>query len=179
MGNSEVGHLESRCRPDRLSGSHPHQQGHRGRRARHETRFCRRLLRRRRGHRLHLLGLGLRWRRAQPLPALLVLWPMRRKRPRVERHHGACFHRWAGHFAHGGAPVIWRPAQQNWQPSGANIVTVVGRYFAMDRDRRWDRTKKAWDAIVLGAGGMRCVRPSPKRWRRDMRPGSRMSSCPR
>src|SRR6266404_9094779 len=28
--------------------------------------------------------------------------------------------------------------------SGARIVTVVGRYFAMDRDRRWDRTKKAW-----------------------------------
>src|SRR5437867_7569069 len=29
---------------------------------------------------------------------------------------------------------------------------MVGRYFAMDRDRRWDRTKKAWDAIVLGRG---------------------------
>ncbi len=38
------------------------------------------------------------------------------------------------------------------QPSGAQIVTVIGRYFAMDRDRRWDRTKKAWDAIVLGRG---------------------------
>jgi 2,3-bisphosphoglycerate-independent phosphoglycerate mutase len=36
--------------------------------------------------------------------------------------------------------------------SGVQIATVVGRYFAMDRDRRWDRTKKAWDAIVLGRG---------------------------
>lgn len=36
--------------------------------------------------------------------------------------------------------------------SGAVIATLVGRYFAMDRDRRWDRTKKAWDAIVLGRG---------------------------
>jgi 2,3-bisphosphoglycerate-independent phosphoglycerate mutase len=36
--------------------------------------------------------------------------------------------------------------------SGAQIVTVIGRYFAMDRDRRWERTKKAWDAIVLGRG---------------------------
>ena len=36
--------------------------------------------------------------------------------------------------------------------SGAQIVTVVGRYFAMDRDQRWDRTKKAWEAIVLGRG---------------------------
>jgi 2,3-bisphosphoglycerate-independent phosphoglycerate mutase len=38
------------------------------------------------------------------------------------------------------------------KPAGAQIVTVVGRYYAMDRDRRWDRTKKAWDAIVLGRG---------------------------
>ncbi|MEP6686433.1 MAG: 2,3-bisphosphoglycerate-independent phosphoglycerate mutase, partial [Verrucomicrobiota bacterium] len=36
--------------------------------------------------------------------------------------------------------------------SGAQIATVVGRYFAMDRDRRWDRAKKAWDAVVLGRG---------------------------
>ena len=36
--------------------------------------------------------------------------------------------------------------------SGAKIATVIGRYFAMDRDRRWDRTKKSWDAIVLGRG---------------------------
>lgn len=34
----------------------------------------------------------------------------------------------------------------------ARIATVVGRYFAMDRDRRWVRTKKAWDAIVFGRG---------------------------
>ena len=36
--------------------------------------------------------------------------------------------------------------------AGAQIATIVGRYFAMDRDRRWDRTKKAWDAIVFGRG---------------------------
>lgn len=36
--------------------------------------------------------------------------------------------------------------------SGAQIATVIGRYFSMDRDRRWDRTKKAWDAVVLGRG---------------------------
>src|SRR5438874_12862339 len=42
--------------------------------------------------------------------------------------------------------------EKQLRPSGAQIVTVVGRYFAMDRDRRWDRTKKAWDAVVLGRG---------------------------
>ncbi|MEY2540607.1 MAG: 2,3-bisphosphoglycerate-independent phosphoglycerate mutase [Verrucomicrobiota bacterium] len=42
--------------------------------------------------------------------------------------------------------------ERELQPSGAQILTVIGRYFAMDRDRRWDRTKKAWDAIVFGRG---------------------------
>ena len=42
--------------------------------------------------------------------------------------------------------------QDKLRESHAQIVTVVGRYYAMDRDRRWDRTKKAWDAVVLGRG---------------------------
>jgi 2,3-bisphosphoglycerate-independent phosphoglycerate mutase len=32
------------------------------------------------------------------------------------------------------------------------IVTLSGRYYAMDRDRRFDRTERAWRAIVLGKG---------------------------
>jgi 2,3-bisphosphoglycerate-independent phosphoglycerate mutase len=44
--------------------------------------------------------------------------------------------------------------------SGAQVATVVGRYFAMDRDRRWDRTKKAWDAVVLGRGERSAVGPA-------------------
>lgn len=32
------------------------------------------------------------------------------------------------------------------------IATVVGRYYAMDRDQRWERTKLAYDAITLGKG---------------------------
>jgi len=32
------------------------------------------------------------------------------------------------------------------------IATVVGRYWAMDRDKRWDRTQKAYDALVGGQG---------------------------
>ncbi|HJU11129.1 MAG TPA: 2,3-bisphosphoglycerate-independent phosphoglycerate mutase [Candidatus Binataceae bacterium] len=32
------------------------------------------------------------------------------------------------------------------------IATVSGRYFAMDRDKRWDRTERAWRAIVQGEG---------------------------
>ena len=51
----------------------------------------------------------------------------------------------------GGAGFL-EDCQKQLSPTSAKIVTVVGRYFAMDRDRRWDRTKKAWDAIVLGRG---------------------------
>ena len=51
----------------------------------------------------------------------------------------------------GGAGVL-EICEQRLRKAGAQIVTVVGRYFAMDRDRRWDRTKIAWDAVVLGRG---------------------------
>jgi 2,3-bisphosphoglycerate-independent phosphoglycerate mutase len=35
-------------------------------------------------------------------------------------------------------------------PANARFGSVTGRYFAMDRDRRWDRVKLAYDAIVHG-----------------------------
>src|SRR4029077_2094018 len=35
----------------------------------------------------------------------------------------------------------------------AVVSDIVGRYYAMDRDKRWDRTKLAYDAMVKGVGG--------------------------
>jgi len=35
---------------------------------------------------------------------------------------------------------------------GGAIATVSGRYYAMDRDKRWDRVKIAWDAMVHAQG---------------------------
>ncbi|MBN1592853.1 MAG: 2,3-bisphosphoglycerate-independent phosphoglycerate mutase [Candidatus Coatesbacteria bacterium] len=35
---------------------------------------------------------------------------------------------------------------------GAKIASVGGRYYGMDRDNRWNRVEKAYDAIVLGEG---------------------------
>jgi 2,3-bisphosphoglycerate-independent phosphoglycerate mutase len=51
----------------------------------------------------------------------------------------------------GGADFL-ATLQRELQPTGARIVTVVGRYYAMDRDKRWERTKLAWDAIAFGKG---------------------------
>ncbi|MFO7169620.1 MAG: 2,3-bisphosphoglycerate-independent phosphoglycerate mutase [Chloroflexota bacterium] len=33
-----------------------------------------------------------------------------------------------------------------------SVATVIGRYYAMDRDKRWERTKAAYDAMVYGQG---------------------------
>ena len=41
-------------------------------------------------------------------------------------------------------------AFQEALPDGAKIATVSGRYFAMDRDKRWDRVQKAFSAIAEG-----------------------------
>ncbi len=49
----------------------------------------------------------------------------------------------AGHLAN---------LQQHINGTHAQIATVTGRYFAMDRDQRWERVKKAYDVIVHGLG---------------------------
>jgi 2,3-bisphosphoglycerate-independent phosphoglycerate mutase len=47
-------------------------------------------------------------------------------------------------------PSITRLEQAVAGQSRACIASVGGRYYAMDRDTRWERTRKAWDAIVEG-----------------------------
>lgn len=42
------------------------------------------------------------------------------------------------------------PAVEELERHGARVATVVGRYFAMDRDQRWQRTQAAYDAMVHG-----------------------------
>jgi 2,3-bisphosphoglycerate-independent phosphoglycerate mutase len=37
-------------------------------------------------------------------------------------------------------------------PVGARVATVIGRYWAMDRDNRWERVERAWRAMVLAEG---------------------------
>jgi 2,3-bisphosphoglycerate-independent phosphoglycerate mutase len=37
-------------------------------------------------------------------------------------------------------------------PPAVKIASVTGRYYAMDRDKRWDRVEKAYNAIVEGEG---------------------------
>ncbi len=42
--------------------------------------------------------------------------------------------------------------QNTCTKTGAKIASITGRYFAMDRDNRWERVKLAYDAMVNGMG---------------------------
>ena len=45
--------------------------------------------------------------------------------------------------------------EQHLAQTGGRIATVMGRYYAMDRDKRWERVKIAYDALVEGIGDQR------------------------
>jgi 2,3-bisphosphoglycerate-independent phosphoglycerate mutase len=44
-------------------------------------------------------------------------------------------------------------------PGNIRVATVSGRYYAMDRDKRWERTSLAYDAIVRGIAETTAVSP--------------------
>src|SRR6478609_7790628 len=57
---------------------------------------------------------------------------------------------------------------ERWLRHVGSIGTVAGRYWAMDRDRHWDRTKRAYDAIVharapRAEGSVEAIRDSYER----------------
>lgn len=41
---------------------------------------------------------------------------------------------------------------EHMKTTGGKLASVVGRYYAMDRDKRWERVKLAYDAMVNGIG---------------------------
>ena len=42
--------------------------------------------------------------------------------------------------------------EQHLEKTNSTLATVTGRYYAMDRDKRWERVKIAYDAMVNGVG---------------------------
>jgi 2,3-bisphosphoglycerate-independent phosphoglycerate mutase len=53
---------------------------------------------------------------------------------------------------HGGARYVREYEDRVRGLGTGRIATVVGRYYAMDRDRRWERTRRAYDLLVEGEG---------------------------
>lgn len=52
----------------------------------------------------------------------------------------------------GGAKYLEELQQCINEHGVGKIATIIGRYYAMDRDKRWERTKKAYDLLVHGEG---------------------------
>ncbi len=45
-----------------------------------------------------------------------------------------------------------RELEDNIRDTGVKVASIIGRYYAMDRDNRWERVKKAYDLLVHGTG---------------------------
>ncbi len=57
-------------------------------------------------------------------------------------------------------PSLKMLEQKVAEVEGAKVATVTGRYYAMDRDQRWDRTERAWQAIVHANSDLSTTTPS-------------------
>lgn len=107
-----------------------------------------------RGHTLHLMGLVSDGGVHSDLGHLLALLELA-GRERVERVRVHAFTDGRDSAPDGGARYLAQVetalARARDAGSDARVATVCGRYYAMDRDRRWERTKLAYDLVVCGA----------------------------
>ena len=68
-----------------------------------------------------------------------------------ERTYVHCFMDGRDTDPHSGKGFIAQ-LEEHLSKTGGKIATVIGRYYAMDRDKRWERVKVAYDALVEGIG---------------------------
>ncbi len=111
------------------------------------------------GRRLHLCGLlsdgGVHSMNTH-LYALLRM----AKQNGVERVFMHCFMDGRDTLPTSGAGYIEQLQQKMRETGVGRIATVEGRYYAMDRDKRWERIAKAFNAMVKSSGeGGRCADP--------------------
>ena len=72
---------------------------------------------------------------------------------------------------------------QDWLPEGVAFATLGGRYYGMDRDKRWERIAQAWEVIAhgvsaVGAHGCAPADASKAEERADIRPPLRYEDWP-
>ena len=103
------------------------------------------------GRRLHIMGLCSDGGVHSLLEHLYAVVRMAKKE-KVESVFIHCFMDGRDTPPESGIGFI-RAIQKNLRETGVGqIATVSGRYYAMDRDKRWERIEKAFDAMVLGKG---------------------------
>src|ERR1700722_16942518 len=104
-----------------------------------------------RTHRLHLMGLCSDGGVHSLLTHLYALVKMA-KQQQVEQVFVHCFMDGRDTPPESGAGFLEQVQKELRQIGIGKIASVSGRYYAMDRDKRWDRIERAFGAMVLGNG---------------------------
>ncbi len=102
-------------------------------------------------HRLHLMGLCSDGGVHSLLTHLYALLEMT-KQQGVEHVFIHCFMDGRDTPPESGAGFIEQLHKETRQIGAGKIASISGRYYAMDRDKRWDRIERAFGAMVLGNG---------------------------
>lgn len=103
------------------------------------------------GTALHLLGLVSDGGVHSHMDHLLALVEMA-KRQGLEKVYIHCFMDGRDVPPDSGKGFIQQLSNKLKEIGVGEIATVMGRYYAMDRDNRWERVQKAYAAMVLGEG---------------------------
>ena len=102
------------------------------------------------GKKLHLMGLTSNGGVHSSLDHLYKLIEIAREYG-LEQTYVHCFMDGRDTDPKSGVGFI-RDLQAHCQANGAHIAGIVGRFYAMDRDKRWARVKEAYDLLVEGRG---------------------------
>ena len=150
MGNSEVGHLNIGAgRIIYMDVTRLDQMIATGEFARNKVLLD--SMQHARGHRLHLMGLCSDGGVHSLLTHLYALLKMA-KHESVQQVFVHCFMDGRDTPPQSGAGFIEQLQKEMRQIGVGQIASISGRYYAMDRDQRWDRIEKAFNAMVLGKG---------------------------
>jgi len=158
MGNSEVGHLNIGA------GRIVHMDSTRIDQLIADGEFYRQPLllqamERGRNAQLHLLGLVSDGGVHSHLNHLFALLKMAREN-KVKNVFVHCFMDGRDTPPHSGIEFIQQLEQKMRELGVGQIATVSGRYYAMDRDNRWERVEKAYRAVVHGASEAKFTDPA-------------------
>ena len=102
-------------------------------------------------HRLHLMGLCSDGGVHSLLTHLYALLKMA-KLEGVEQVFVHCFMDGRDTAPESGAGYLEQVQKEMRQIGVGKIASISGRYYAMDRDKRWDRVERAYGAMVFGKG---------------------------
>ena len=103
------------------------------------------------GKSLHLMGLTSNGGVHSSLDHILALTDIAKKYE-LENVYLHCFMDGRDTDPHSGKGFIQEVQDYMDTKSTGKIASIIGRYYAMDRDKRWDRIKTAYDLLIKGEG---------------------------